>query len=452
MYRLQFPRFGSPRRPCKTWLWLAVLSACGPGNQPQPLLPSPTLQVDRGIDLANKTIRLGVLNDESGPAAAIGRPYAVGKRLLAAEINAGDSGLLPAGWKVELVERDHGYNPQRSVQAYLEIKDDVLMIAHSFGSPNTMPLQPMLQRDHMLALPASLSSPMARSRYTIPAGPSYSTEAMRAVDWIVAEAARALAPKAPPRLALVYQYDDYGHDSQAGLRRAAQHHRLQLVSEQRITTVQRDFDGVIAALRESGATHVVLASLPGATAQLLSAAARQRYRPTWIGNSPSWSDAFFNAGRLTADAKSANPPPDFHRMSGLPYWGEAVPGMPRFLDVYQRFGMQLGSPDDYLLISYIQGLLAIDIVRRALETGVATRDGLLAVIGKIRDFDGLQLGQPFDLSTFPYLASTRTRVLRPDMPNKTWTTVGDWAAPRVLLEPSATANGPTASADVPQVR
>jgi ABC-type branched-subunit amino acid transport system substrate-binding protein len=431
---------------------LVIWSACSPADRPQPPPPSPSLQVGSGIDLAHKTIRLGVLNDESGPAAAIGRPYAVGKRLLAAEINAGDSGLLPAGWKVELIERDHGYNPQRSVQAYLEIKDDVLMIAHSFGSPNTMPLQPMLQRDHMLALPASLSSPMARSRYTIPAGPSYSTEAMRAVDWIVAEAGHAPAPRAAPRLALVYQNDDYGHDSQAGLRRAAQYHRLDLVSEQRITTVQRDFDGVITALRDAGATHVVLASLPGATAQLLSAAARQRYRPTWIGNSPSWSDAFFNAGRLTADAKSANPPPDFQRMSGLPYWGEAVPGMPRFLDVYQRFGSQLGTPDDYLLISYMQGLLAIDIVRRALETGVATREGLLAVIGKIRHFDGMQLGQPFDLSTFPYLASTRTRVLRPDMPNRTWTTIADWATPRALLEPNAADTGPTASADEPRAR
>jgi ABC-type branched-subunit amino acid transport system substrate-binding protein len=443
MYRSQSHRFG-PLPRCKIWLWLAVLSACGGGDPAQPPLPKSTLQIDRGIDLANKTIRFGVLNDESGPASALGRPYAAGKRLLAAEINAGGSGLLPAGWKVELIERDHGYNPQRSVQAYLEIKDEVLMIAHSFGSPNTMPLQPMLRRDQMIALPASLSSPMARSRYTIPIGPSYSTEAMRAVDWIVAEAERAPAPKAPPRLGLVYQYDDYGQDSQAGLRRAAQHHGLELVSEQRITTVQRDFDGVIGALKQARASHVVLAALPGATAQLLSAAARQRYRPTWIGNSPSWSDGFFNAGRLTADLKSARPPPDFYRLSGLPYWGESVAGMPRFLETYERLGRQLGAPDDYMLSSYMQGLLAIDLVRRALETGVATRGGVLAVVGKLDGFDSLQLGQPLDLSTFPYLTSTRTRILRPDMANRSWTTAADWASPRALPEPRA--SGPTASA------
>src|SRR5262245_52011291 len=71
-----------------------------PEPAPETDKPAPGLKVDRGIDLATKTIRLGVLNDESGPASAIGKPYAVGKRVLAAQINAGGSGLLPEGWKL----------------------------------------------------------------------------------------------------------------------------------------------------------------------------------------------------------------------------------------------------------------------------------------------------------------------------------------------------------------
>ena len=83
---------------------------------------APAIKTDVGVDLATKTIRIGTLNDESGPAAVIGKPYAVGKRILAAQINAGDSKLLPEGWKIELVERDHGYNPQASVQAFKELE------------------------------------------------------------------------------------------------------------------------------------------------------------------------------------------------------------------------------------------------------------------------------------------------------------------------------------------
>ena len=122
----------------------AATEATEPGTATGPAEPSaPALKAGPGVDVATKTVRLGVLNDESGPAATIGKPYAAGKRFVAAIVNAGGSGLLPEGWKVELVEKDHGYNPQKSVQAYNEIKDNVLFFAQSFGTPNTMPLRPV---------------------------------------------------------------------------------------------------------------------------------------------------------------------------------------------------------------------------------------------------------------------------------------------------------------------
>ena len=36
------------------------------------------LKTDKGVDAAAKVLKIGMLNDESGPAAAIGKPYAIG--------------------------------------------------------------------------------------------------------------------------------------------------------------------------------------------------------------------------------------------------------------------------------------------------------------------------------------------------------------------------------------
>ena len=136
-----------------TALLLALgLAACGgsetpPAGDADQEPEAPGLKTDVGVDAAAKVIKIGALNDESGPAAAIGKPFANGKRLLAARINAGGSGLLPEGWKVELVEKDHAYNPQNSVQAFNEIKGDVLFIGTSFGTPNTLPLRPHLEKE-----------------------------------------------------------------------------------------------------------------------------------------------------------------------------------------------------------------------------------------------------------------------------------------------------------------
>jgi ABC-type branched-subunit amino acid transport system substrate-binding protein len=112
----------STRRIAASCMFLLAVAGCG-GSKTEPAAGEPAaaepgaaepgIKSDKGVDLATKTIKLGVLNDESGPAAAIGKPYALGKRIVAQVVNAGGSGLLPEGWKVELVEKDHGYNPQK---------------------------------------------------------------------------------------------------------------------------------------------------------------------------------------------------------------------------------------------------------------------------------------------------------------------------------------------------
>ena len=54
------------------------------------------LKAGRGVDLKTKTIKIGTLNDESGQAAVIGKPYALGKRILAKAVNAGEITSSPA--------------------------------------------------------------------------------------------------------------------------------------------------------------------------------------------------------------------------------------------------------------------------------------------------------------------------------------------------------------------
>lgn len=388
---------------------------------------APAIKAGPGVDLATKTIRVGVLNDESGPAATIGKPYAVGKRILAAQVNAGGSGLLPDGWKIELVEKDHGYDPQKSVQAYNEIKDDVLMMLQSFGTPNTLPLRPMLARDNMIALPASLSSEMAKDQHTIPPGPSYEVEAMRAMDWVVAETEKAGKAKDTIKAAIVYQKDDYGQDGYRGWATAAAKHGVTIVSEQTVLPGQRDFASIVTELKKAGATHVLLTVLPSASAPLLGTAAQMQVKPVWIGQTPTWVDAFFKPD-VIPPVVFAN----FNWVTGMTYWGEDVPGMPKFIAAYEKYGKDLAAPDFYMLMSYVSGVMGLDIIKRGIEAGDLTREALLAQVPKTESFDAHGLMQPISLTKLPYVTSTKTRMLKPDFAKKTWAPVADWATPIAL--------------------
>jgi ABC-type branched-subunit amino acid transport system substrate-binding protein len=299
----------------------------------------------------------------------------------------------------------------------------------------------MLERDKMIALPASLSSEMAKNRYTIPGGPSYEVEAMRALDFVVAETEKAGKSKDTIKPAIVYQQDDYGQDGLSGWKKAAQKHGLKVVSEQTVTPGQRDFAAIVSALKQSGATHVLVTVLPSASGPLLGTAAQLQVKPMWIGQTPTWIDGFFNP-EVIPSAVFGN----FYWVSGLSYWGEELPGMPKFLEAYEKHGKALGPADFYTLLSYTQAVLALELIKRAIEAGDVTREGVLAQVPKLKEFDAAGLVQPISLAELPYVTSVKTRILKPDFGTKSWEVVADYAAPLALAEGGAAPSGATEEA------
>lgn len=390
---------------------VVLLSACGDKSTAEGSGP--------GVDLERKVLRIGALNDESGPVAAIGRPYAQGKRILVHEINRGDSGLLPEGWTVELVERDHGYNPQRSVQTFNEIRDQVLFLATSFGTPNTLPLVPMLRRNDMVAFPASSASKLLESTLTPISAPTYAIEGKRALDYAIESAGGADQVKA----AIVYQHDDYGQDGYDGWLAAAAHLGVEVVARETYTPGQADFTATVTSLRRAGATHVMLATVPSATAPLLGTAAQLNFAPTFIGISASWIDRFFDP--------SVVPPSVFDRfvwVAGQRFIGEDLPALKRFEAAYAAYPGTKDPAEAYMFASYIQGMVAIEGFRRALEAGDATRAGYRRALASLTDFTANgALNEPMNLSAEPYSSGREVRVLKPDFAKRAWTVLSDYA-------------------------
>lgn len=371
-----------------------------------------------GVDPENRVVRVGILNDLSGPASTIGRELQTGLEILYSQVNAGGSNLLPEGWTVEWVTHDHGYSPQQSVQFYNEIADDVLYLGLSTGSSTTLPLHPMLTRDNMLAIPASLSSRTAQNEYTPVVTPTYRTEAMRAVDWAVERAGTDV------RLGIVYQQDDYGADALEGFEAEADFHGVEIVAAQAVSPGQADFTAIVSALQSGGAEYVHLGILPSSTGTLLGTAAQLGYEPVWVGNSPAWLDAFFDP-EVIPPSVFAN----YHAATSVPWWGEDVPGMASFLRAYEAFGGGV-EPDLYILVGYIFGAVGIEVARRALEADDISREGLLRALHTIEDWDVHGLYIPtISLASVPYDASRMVRVLRPRMEEGTWEVVSDYAPP-----------------------
>lgn len=375
--------------------------------------PAPALRVDHGVDPVKKVLRVGVLADTRGPAAAAGRGHALGIRLLAHRVRTEDGRLLPPGWRLELRERDHGYDPLAAIQSLQEIQDDVLFVAAATGAATTAPLRPMLSRAGLVLFPVHPVSLLARHRFTPPLLPTARDAAERAADWAATQAAVKKA-------AVVFQGDEFGADALAGWERGLRRFGVELVVRRSVLPVPSAVAGVAEALKKAEATHVLLAVPPSSTLRLLAEAENLGYAPAWVLLDPSWSGEL--AADLPAAARSA-----LYRVSGLPYWGEPVPGMDLLVRAWQAYAPG-STPDVHVLAAYARGLLQLEAARRALESGDATRAGYLKALQALgpRE-DGLL--PAVDPSRFPYAPPHRTRVLQWVAAEKTWRVVADYAAP-----------------------
>ncbi|MEN0062624.1 MAG: ABC transporter substrate-binding protein [Myxococcota bacterium] len=378
-------------------LWWTLGGCLGLGET---VPPAPPLAVDHGVDVAKKRIRIGALNDESGPAKAIGHPFAVGKRVLVAAVNAGGTGVLPDGWTVELVERDHGYVPKEAQRALQTLRDDVLFVSTSFGTDHTLALQEGLSAANLMAFPASLSTALQGHALTPPLGASYEAEARRAVDYLIDD-----ADGRPVRIAVIHQDDAYGRDVAKGAARGAQDYALSVTLALPIAG-PGDPEALSDQLSKSSITHVVLGTLPPLTLGLLEAAVSRSSEIAWVGTTPAWSDAF----EARPDAKELLA--RYAQASSLPFWGEEVPGMTEFEKAFATHAPG-ETPDGYVLMAYVQGMVQLEAVREAIEAGDVTRQGYRKALGGLHHVDAHGMLGALDLSRLPGAVTERVRILKP---------------------------------------
>lgn len=161
-------------------------------------------------------IRIGIVNAQSGPAAALGRSMLAGARAVFDEANR-QGGVH--GRKLRLLVADDGYEPEQTVEETLRLIHDenVLALFGYVGTPTTNAVLPLLAE---MGVPLvgvvsgaqSLRQPVLPHVFNVRA--SYEEEAEALVAQLVAEGAQ--------RIAVVYQNDGFGLSVLSGAQRALQ--------------------------------------------------------------------------------------------------------------------------------------------------------------------------------------------------------------------------------------
>jgi ABC-type branched-subunit amino acid transport system substrate-binding protein len=348
---------------------LLVLSGCASNSGSTS--SSGGIKAGPGVDVTNKTITLGILSPYSGPVAdPIGIPLANGVKAFFDHVN--DNGGVD-GFKVKFLEEDTQYNPQLEVQKYNQIRNQVLMIADSLGTPTTFAIKDLATADHMLISGATLSSALAREKYLVLVGTPYRLQVENAFDYIV----NKLGVK-NPSTAILYQNDDYGADGLTGYKEAISAYNLHNVAEVTYAATDTSYTAQVSQLKASGAKYVFLTAIPGATAGIIGTAYKLGYNPQWILQSSA-----FAIGLLAVPALKALLSKAWVVAQGAAWGDTSVAGMAQMVQDVQKYYPNQ-KPDGYFEFGYAESYITYDILKKALDNKDITRDGLFTAFESLK--------------------------------------------------------------------
>jgi len=346
---------------------------------------SAALKAVPGFDPAGKTIRVGIITPLTGAVASIGKPLTAGNEVYFNKVNA--KGGVAGKYKIAFDERDSAYVPQQAVQAYNELKGNVVLFAQVLGTASTKAVLTSLKADGVVASPASLDADWVREPNLLPIGGPYQIQAINALTWYVTEGGGM-----GKKICSLAQDDAYGQAGLQGVDFAAQKNGFTLAAKQSFTATKGDAaSAAVQGLKDAACDAVFLVSTPSDTGKLLGLAATKGFAPQWIGQSPSYTGALAASPLKDYLAKS------FMVASEGTEWGDtSVTGMKDMIADIASFKPDQ-QPDYYFAFGYNQARAVVQVLEKAVSLGDLSRDGIKKAMEQVGTltFDGLTGDYPY---------------------------------------------------------
>ena len=376
--------------------WLAVamiaagLAACGSkGSESSASGPGVTA----------KTIKLGVLTDLSGVFAPLAEPLTQANQLFWKERNA-QGGVCKR--KVELVIKDHGYDPQKAVVQYRDFSSDIAALQQLLGSPITAALLPTLKQDSMLALLSAWPSSLLSNDNIIIVGTTYDIEMINGLDFLKGKG----MIKEGDKIGHLYFEGEYGENGLKGSTHFAEQNGMTIVAQE-IKATDEDMSGQVAAFKAAGVTAIAVTAAPTQLASVAGIAASQDLNVPVLGSNPTFDPALM--GTPAAAALKANA----YVVSSIAPW---TVDKPKVKDVGTSFQRAYPDADAKAAVQfgYAQAQVMYEILNKACANKDLSRAGLVKAAHEISGVDtGGLIAQPLDYTKKGEPAERAVYIARP---------------------------------------
>ena len=344
--------------------------------------PAEEGDIATGTGVTADTISLGVLTDQSGVYAALGKTLAQGNQLYFDQVNA-DGGICSRS--VELVLRDHGHDVQTAVTQFSEIESDVLGFVQLLGSPMVNALKGEIESGDIPTFIASWSSDFLGSDPLAVAGTIYPLDIINGLQHLLDEGKIAEGDA----IGHVYFPGDFGENALVGSRFFAEHNDIDVVAIQ-VEPSATDLTAQITELADRGVTAVVVSAGPRQTASVATVGTSLGLQVPILSNGPGFDPALLDTPAAQALVDNLHV-----TVSYAPFASDGAEAG----DIQAAYTAAFPGDQPTIFVNYGYAVASVfgQALEAACENGDLTRTG---VLGALRSLPEIETG------IFPALSFT----------------------------------------------
>ena len=241
-------------------------------------------------------IRIGTIQDLSGPLAGFGKQARNGMQLRVDELN--EQGNIN-GRKLKLFVEDSGYDPKKAVLAAQKLvnQEKIFIMAGHIGTAQNMAAMPVqFEKNIVNFMPITAAremyEPLNRLKYSFAA--TYYDQIRLALPKMIKE-------KGAKKVCTIYQDDEFGLEVQRGAEAGLKTAGMELAEKTSFKRGATDFSSQVAKMKAANCDLVVLGTIIRETIGTVGEARKTGFNPTFLGSSAAYTDLIHKLGGKAMD-------------------------------------------------------------------------------------------------------------------------------------------------------